>query len=429
MRTAKEATLPRTTSIDSPAASVQVGAPERLATLIYSREWVIPLGIFLISRVVTTFYLLIGASHQTAINNNPAFHTFVPLPASPSYGTITTNWDGQWYQEIAEQGYPSHVAMDRPMQTPYAFYPLYPMLCRLAMLVTHLPFTVVAPLLSTMAAAIAVVLLYRLFRRRSGVFVASAAITALCVFVTSPVLQVAYTESFALLLLVIAMMLLDDHRYGALVAIIAVLGLTRPIALPMLVVVAAHFWRRWKAGEVGAGTSVSWPQILLVCGATGASAGLWPALAGWMSGIPNIYLETESGWPIIGRHRGGMLNPTNFGLGTSVIACGLILAWIMMLRRRPDTGWSMDLRVWSGAYMAYLFAAVGPGASLLRFMTLVLVPMWPFAEDPDPSERRADRIARRCILCVIVLIGLAIQYEWVTQVFTVPTDPAKQAFP
>ena len=402
---------------------------DEVIALIRRREWVLPLGIFFVSRIFTTLYLLIGASHQIALNQGPAYHSFAATPSSPGYWTATTNWDGQWYQEIADRGYPRHLAMDRPTQTPYAFYPLYPMLCRSVMLVTHLPFTVVAPLITTTAAAIAVVLLYRLLRRRSGVFVSSAAIVALCVFISSPVLQVAYSESIALLLLVIAMTFLADHRYGALVATIVVLALARPVALPMLVVVAAHFWRRWRAGEVGADRLVSWPQAILVCCATGASAGLWPALAGWLSGIPNVYLETESAWPIMGRHHGGLLNPANFGLGDTLFVICLIIVWILMLRRRTDTGWSMDLRVWSGAYVGYLFMVVGPGASLLRFMLLVLVPMWPFAEDPAPNEGRADRIARRVCLYVLVIFGLIAQYLWVTHVFTVPIDPAKQLFP
>lgn len=416
-------------SIGRTKASVQAPAREKMATLLSSREWLIPLGIFLISRVVTTSYLLIGASHQAAIDDNPVYHSFVATPASPSYWTVATNWDGQWYQDIAEQGYPTHIAIDQPTKTPYAFYPFYPMLCRLTMLVTQLPFNVVAPLISTSAGAIAILLLYRLFRRRSGVFVASAAIFALCVFVTSPVLQVAYTESLALLLLVSAMTLLADHRYGAFVAIIVMLALTRPVALPMLVVVAAHFWRRWRVGEVGVGGPVSRSQILLVCGATGASAGLWPALAGWLSGVPNVYLKTMKGWVANDIHPGGQLNPANFGVGAASFIWGVLIVWILILRRRTDTGWSMDLRVWSGAYVGYLTVTVGLGPSLLRYAMLVLVPMWPFAEDPDPSEGRADRIARRCTLCLIGLVGLASQYAWVTHVFTVPVNPAKQPYP
>lgn len=418
-----------TTLIEHREDGVHTRVRNDVVALISRREWMIPIGIFLISRVITTLYLLIGASRQAALTESPAYHSFVATPASPGYSTVTMNWDGQWYQEIAENGYPAHVVMDPPRQTAYAFYPLYPILCRLIMSATRLPFDVAAPLTSTAASATAVVLMYRLFRRRSGMFVSSAAIIALCVFTTSPLLQVSYSESLALLLLVTAMTFLADHRYAAFVAIIMVLALTRPVALPMLIVIAAHFWRRWRAGEVGKDRPVSWRRTLLVCGVTGASAGFWPALAGWLSGEPNVYLETESSWPVIGRHLGGMLNPANFGIGCTIFAVCLLLTWTLILRRRTDTGWSTDLRVWSAAYVTYLVMAVGPSASLLRFAVLVLVPMWPFAEDPDPWESRADRIARIFILCVLVLFGLITQYLWVTHVFTVPVNPAKQLFP
>lgn len=410
-------------------ASVHQSVRHAVLALVSRHEWMIPLGIFVMSRILTTIYLVIGASRQTSVGESPAYHSFVATPASPSYWTATTNWDGQWYEEIAERGYPAHVVMDRPRQTPYAFYPLYPMLCRLVMSVTHLPFNVVAPFISTAAGGGAMLLLYRLFRRNNGMFVASAAIMVLCAFPTSPVLQVAYTESLALLLIVAALTFVADRRYGVFVAIIVVLALTRPVALPMSVVIAAHFWRRWRAGEVGAAGTVTWKRVIFVCGATGLSAGLWPALAGVLSGLPNVYLRTMHAWPVNNMRFGGQLNPASFGGAVSCLVWGFLITWFLVLRRRADTGWSTDLRVWSGTYVGYLALTVGFGPSLLRYAMLVLVPMWPFAEDPDPDEGRADRIARILMLGVVVIFGLITQYLWITRVFTIPVDPAQQLFP
>jgi len=30
-------------------------------------------------------------------------------PASPGYFDLLTNWDGQWYQDVAQNGYPAHL--------------------------------------------------------------------------------------------------------------------------------------------------------------------------------------------------------------------------------------------------------------------------------------------------------------------------------
>ena len=53
-----------------------------------------------------------------------------------------TSWDGQWYWDIAENGYPGSALDDggRPAQTSLAFFPLYPMVVRAVMQLTGIEF-------------------------------------------------------------------------------------------------------------------------------------------------------------------------------------------------------------------------------------------------------------------------------------------------
>ena len=75
-----------------------------------------------------------------------------------SYGDVTNNWDGTWYERVVIQGYPSHLPIDSSHavgQNTWAFYPLFPRLVAVLMQVTGLAWTPCAGLFSLICAAIA----------------------------------------------------------------------------------------------------------------------------------------------------------------------------------------------------------------------------------------------------------------------------------
>ena len=75
------------------------------------------------------------------------------------------------------------------MANEWAFLPGYPMVVRLVMEATGLSFPVAATIVSLTSASLALVLLYGMVMRRGGHPVAFTAVLAVCVYPTSPVLQ------------------------------------------------------------------------------------------------------------------------------------------------------------------------------------------------------------------------------------------------
>ena len=142
-----------------------------------------------------------------------------PAGPDPGYLTVLGNWDGQWYGEIATNGYPSELPREDGEVIPnvWAFYPLFPYLVRLVMVLSHLPFEVAATLITMTAGAAAVLLLYRLVAPVGGHFNALTTVTALSFFPAAPVLQAAYADSLTLLLVVVCLTLLRDRRFPLLI--------------------------------------------------------------------------------------------------------------------------------------------------------------------------------------------------------------------
>lgn len=71
-------------------------------------------------RLLTGVLMAIVARHQVPTGWNG------PGTDPVTYLTFTAQWDGQWYQQIAEQGYPGALPVDGDgvtQQNAWAFYP------------------------------------------------------------------------------------------------------------------------------------------------------------------------------------------------------------------------------------------------------------------------------------------------------------------
>jgi len=122
--------------------------------------WAQVLTVYLLSRVVAT-----GVIELVALTaQNPAG----VRDLHPGYGDLAVVWDGQWYEQIAEQGYPDGLPLTDTGRVDYnswAFFPLFPAVVRLVM-VTGLPFVAAATVVNLLAAAGAVLLLRQLLAYR-----------------------------------------------------------------------------------------------------------------------------------------------------------------------------------------------------------------------------------------------------------------------
>ncbi|WP_454044492.1 hypothetical protein [Cellulosimicrobium sp. Marseille-Q8652] len=301
--------------------------------------------------------------------------------AAPSYLAYTGRmWDASWYEQIYASGYPAVLPVGEDgtvEQNAWAFFPLFPTLVRGLDAVTGAGWDVLAPTLALVCGAGAVVVIHRLVATAGAAAVARrpglplATVLLVSVFPSSPVLQVAYTESLALLLVAASLLLVARHRYAWAALVVLLLGLTRAVALPMAAVVVWHGVVRWRRGDLRLPDVARLTGLLVVALGSGL---LWPWLCGLVTGTHQAYFRTQEAW------RGGAevvpfvpwVDVSRWlfdGAGPWVL--GLLLVVVAVLVLNPVAArLGPEMHAWAGAYLAYLVATVQPGTSLVRFLLL-----------------------------------------------------------
>ncbi|WP_250446342.1 hypothetical protein [Actinotalea sp. C106] len=380
--------------------------------------------------------------------------------AAPSYlEYVGLMWDGSWYRQIAEDGYPEGLPRGedgRVLQNAWAFFPLFPVLVRTGSALTGLPWQVLAPSLALLIGAAAMLVVNRVvvlaLTRPTGNGgpaldegrAASAGLLAVVLLTTaaaSPVLQVAYTESLALLLLAAVLWCVLSHRYLLAVPVVLALGLTRAVALPVLAVVLVHALVRYRAarswttqgaadrsptsgpasgtvtlvpdGVRGFAPRDRWRLLVLALAAVLAGV-LWPAWVGLATGEGEAYVLTQAAWrarqevlPVL-----PWIDVATWLLGGfgPVLLGGLVLVVGLALASRPARRVGPELSAWTGAYAAYLLVVVEPGTSLVRFATLA----FPVAAVVALGVLDLGRPwVRRLAVGGLVAAGLVAQVAWV----------------
>lgn len=378
--------------------------------------WAQALGIYLLARAFSAVVLVLVAQRQVEnywTGARPSYLQFAGLM-----------WDAGWYRQIAEGGYPAELPRGDDglvQQNPWAFFPLFPGLVRGVMVVTRGEWYVVAPLVALALGAAAAVVVRRLVERGAPRAVAArpglplATVTLLAVFPTAVVLQVAYTESLALLLVAVSLLLIVERRYALAAVAVLALGFTRAVALPMAAVVVVHALVRWRASRRGGERLGARDLVGLgVLGATAAVSGVaWPLICGWVTGEPDGYLQTQGAWrgvrEIVPFEPWGYVSRFWFGEWAPWVLVGgfgLVLASLLV-----PAAWRLgnELHVWSAAYLLYLTAAVEPGSSLARFLILA----FPLGAVTAGLVRRPT-IARRAWMAAVVVLMLVLQVVWVS---------------
>jgi hypothetical protein len=149
---------------------------------------------------------------------------------------VWARWDSNWYIRIADTGY------DWPSSTP-AFFPFYPLLVAVLGRALGGLFLLAGLLVSLVAGAIAVVLLYRLVAARLGTPDGRRAVLYLAVFPTSLFLGAVYGESLFLALAVGTFVLAERGRLGWASVTTGLALLTRAQGLALLPALAVFAWR------------------------------------------------------------------------------------------------------------------------------------------------------------------------------------------
>ncbi len=329
--------------------------------------------LYALTRIVTGIMLAVVAPTQAPAGMTDGQRV--------GYLGFTRLWDGEWYERVAVDGYPVDVPRDRngfAVQNPWAFYPLFPMLSRAVMAVTGLPFAPVGSTIALLLGFGAAVALAVLMRETIGRVGALTVLTLYAVFPSSPALQVAYTESLAMLLLCCYLLALRRERWLVATGLALLVGVSRPIALPLGLVTLVALVLRWRRRHTapirlreGAGALAA----LVGCGVAGLT---WPAIAWWVTGEPGAYVDTMGAWNPGGRVRffQPWLDTPGYYLGDwGRPALVLVVALLIAGMAGP---WAVRLgpvlRVWPLAYAAYIMAVQGPGTSTPRY----LLPMFPY---------------------------------------------------
>ena len=298
------------------------------------------------------------------------------------------------------------------------------------MRITGLAFAVVAPLLSFLLGAAAVTVMFRLVSLSLGRFAASATVVLVCTYMAAPAMQIAYTESLALLLLCTALLLLRGRRYGWLIPVLVTLALTRAVVLAFVPVLLVHGISRWRGRYVDPfPVSERWRVAGVACLAI-AVTGLWPAIATASTGDPAAYTQTMSSWGTTGKLRVLVEFPAfalaEWGVvGLAALFCIIGLIAMLVLRRGAEA-WGPEVRAWAGFYPLYLLLATAPGTSTVRHLFLAFPLMWPF---PDKAVSTSDRRGRAAMVTILAICGLLTQWAWISKFLVLAGPPGGHPYP
>jgi len=394
----------------------------------------LPLAIFTLTRLYGFVVIAVAARHQVALPSpdHPGIYQFTAHPVSPGYLGLITNWDGQWYERIATNGYhlPAPGDLDaKDALNAFAFLPLFPTVVGALMALTGLSFGVSATVLNLLAGGAAMVLMFALVERSAGRFAAATTVLFTCSFVAAPLFQAAYSESISLLLVCAILLLLAQRRYSWAVLAVILLSLTRLVIPPLAIVVMVHAFvrfRRRAEDPVARGEAVGMAVLGLV---SAASVSLWSTIT---SAITSGARDT-------GANRGSVSNAVIVGrfgwftnafehvgwIGVIGLALLVVLFVVVAVSRLTRT-WGTEVRTWFAIYPIFLLFVAGVHTGMLRYLLLAFPLALLMVGSPEPGAIPRKRAALVATICVI---SLALQAPWVSHALVVTKLAGKPWLP
>jgi len=320
------------------------------------------LGIFLVSRaalLLAAHLAFVGLDHDSALPENLL--------------SYLCRWDCGWYLTLAEQGYSTAGIPSQPGATNYAFFPLFPLLIRIAAPFFGGNYLPAAILVSNACFFAALLYIYR-YARLLGhdEHTALLALAMLCIMPQSIVFSAAYSESVFLLLLAASIYHLRTEHYLAAACAAALLSATRANGIFILV-----FFLVWVIRRIGlSGLVRPWRKPELFVPIVLAPLGLFSFLGycfittgdafaysstelygwGWNFGLPWIKLDV-------------LLRSPGVAPLAAIISMGVLACCLLLLRGRLYEEFALCTAliflIWSGH----------AAASVFRYW-IVLFPIW-----------------------------------------------------
>ncbi|WP_345947478.1 hypothetical protein [Microbacterium flavum] len=370
-------------------------------------------AIYIAARIITTVFLLVGAEIASRATGTAA-----------TIGSLSMRWDGQWYWVVGTAGYPSDLPLDAAgnvTQNAWAFMPLYPALSRALSVILGGQYPLAAIIVALVAGYLACLVLFHLLRAGIGDRAALWGVAFVAAGPLAALFQMGYAESLFLLWLFLALLVVVRRRFAWLYLLLPLLGFTRPGILAFALMLGAYGIVRWARRRVDPLPTID--IVHIVCaGALAVVLGFaWQMIAGWVTGDPQAYLETELSWRRgwTGDDEGGFVPFQGFvqasaiwfriwGLpewGGYVALAVLVAAFAAALLFDPRVRrLGIEVRLWSASYALYLLLVFFPQSSIFR----LLLPLAPLAGALAVPRRTAWRVA---VLAVCVLL----QWCWIDQ--------------
>jgi hypothetical protein len=337
------------------------------------------------------------------------------------YFDMAQLWDGQWYKIIAEQGYPASLPLDQAgnvQQNPWAFFPGFPYTVKPVMALTGLPFSQAAVLVNLLLAACAVYVVMKVLQRVAGRRYGLWGAMLLCAVPSAPALQIAYSESLALLLLALACWWLLNRDYLLCAVAVVALALTRPIVAPFALVVLTHLVVRWQRRRADPFPTTERLQVVGLGLLAALASLIWPVLVGVAVGSSDAYERTQGAW-----RSGGVIQPFHQSMGIVHLLWGErgpwyllagAAAYVVLLLSPWGRRVGAELVTWCLAYPFYLLAVTEPWTSTFRYL-LMLFPLCAVV---------AGLLRSRWLVAAAALLGLVWQVHWIDDLllFVPPTD-------
>lgn len=382
--------------------------------------WWFPIASFLALRLFNAILIAFASHDQVALDGSgpPGMFIHTEKIADPGYWSVITNWDGQWYQLIAEDGYPTaDSSLDgNTSRWAWAFPPLFPIATRGVMTLTKMPFAQAATVLNVLAGAIGMVLLFRLLDRTGGRFLAVAGTLLVNTFMSAPLFQIAYSESLAFLLLMAIFVNLRARRYGLTVVLISILAFTRLISAPIAVVAAVILIQRWRHREHAPVKRSDLFGLLAVTVASVMGTLAWALVA---SAVTNGQTgASERIRAQAGLHLGWFSDTFHYFGVVGPIAVLLFGGFLLLLACSRNTReWGLELRTWLAVYPAFILLVTGLSGGIFRY--LLLCPPYALSAVANGGASRTRRITSLTIGCAI---GVLLQIIWIRHFLAVPQD-------
>jgi mannosyltransferase PIG-V len=164
----------------------------------------------------------------------------VALATGRSLGGELSLFDGKWYLQLAQHGYPTHAVLG---QSVLGFLPGYPLAMIAVSRLLHVPLTVGGLVVSFAGGLTAAVLVRRLAASWWGEITARRAVLLFCLFPGSVVFSMVYSEGLTVPLALGCLLALRSHRWalaGTLAALAGTVNSAALVLIPACIVVAVR---------------------------------------------------------------------------------------------------------------------------------------------------------------------------------------------